>query len=51
MNPSLRNRLMKKLTLERVVPTISANAWLIFGRDCFWRAFLPKVSQQKKDSR
>jgi hypothetical protein len=32
MKPSLRKRFMKKLTLERVVPTISASvSWLIFG--------------------
>ena len=30
--PSLRNRFIKKLTRERVVPTISASdSWLIFG--------------------
>jgi hypothetical protein len=31
-NPSLRNRFMKKLTLERVVPMIPARvSWLILG--------------------
>jgi hypothetical protein len=32
IKPSLRNRFMKKLTLERVVPTISASvSWLILA--------------------
>jgi hypothetical protein len=32
MNPNFLNRFIKKLTRERVVPTISASvSWLIFG--------------------
>jgi len=32
MNPNFLNRFMKKLTRERVVPTISARvSWLILG--------------------
>jgi hypothetical protein len=40
MRPSLRNRFIKKLTLDRVVPTISARVpWLtfrlaVYGVDC-----------------
>ena len=52
MKPSLRNRFMKKLTLERVVPTISASvSWLIFGNHQFGFAFLPEIGQQQQHPR
>jgi len=45
MNPILRNRFTKKLTLERVVPTISASvSRLIFGITSSGLPSLPKLA-------
>lgn len=44
MNPSFRNRFMKKLTRERVVPTISAKVcWLILRNHTLGNFFLAKM--------
>jgi hypothetical protein len=43
MNPNFLNRFMKKLTRERVVPTISASlSWLILGTTVSGTASSPK---------
>jgi len=45
MKPSLRNLFMKKLTLERVVPIISASvSWVILGITSSAFPYLPKFA-------
>ena len=52
INPSLRKRFIKKLTRERVVPTISARvSWEIFGISDSGCARLAEFGHQQKDSR
>ena len=52
MKPILRNRFMKKLTLERVVPTISASvSWLIFGITNSGLPSFPKLASRQEHSR
>ena len=48
MNPRLRNRLMKKLTLERGVPMISASVSLvIFGMTVWGTLSFPKFASKR----
>src|ERR1035438_9618100 len=48
MNPSLRNLFMKKLTRERVVPTIPARvAWLILAMTVSGSPSLPKLASSR----
>jgi hypothetical protein len=48
MKPSLRNLFMKKLTRERVVPIISANAsWLTLGMTASGFPSFPKFAKSK----
>jgi len=43
---------MKKLTRERVAPTISASvSWLIFGDHGFRLALFAEVSEEQQDAR
>jgi hypothetical protein len=42
---------MKKLTLERVVPTMPASvSWLIFGMTVWGDTFLSEVRQKQENS-
>ena len=51
MRPILRNRFIKKLTLDRVVPTISARVpWLTFRMAGSWLGLRPKAREQQKSS-
>ena len=48
IKPILRKRFMKKLTRERVVPTISARvAWLILGNGASGLVFAPGLRKQE----
>ena len=52
MTPSLRNRFMKKLTLDRVVPTMSARvSWLTFGTTGSGLPSFPKLASREKHAR
>src|SRR5438309_11245211 len=49
MKPSFRNLFMKKLTLDRVVPTLSASvSWLTFGTTGSGRPSLPKLASNRR---
>ena len=51
MRPILRNRFMKKLTLDRVVPIISARVpWLTFRMAGCWLGLCPKAREQQERS-
>jgi hypothetical protein len=48
MNPNFLKRFMKKLTRERLVPTISARvSWLIFGKTFSGLPSLPNRAKSK----
>jgi hypothetical protein len=50
MNPNFLNLFIKKLTRERVVPTISANvSWLNLGIATSGLSFFAEVSKQQKN--
>jgi hypothetical protein len=52
MKSNFLNRFMKKLTGERVVPTISGQGLLVdFWNHNLRRSFLAKMSQDKQDTR